>query len=97
MSANSEQAVQKANELVLRYKTRDPFVIAKALAVSVRYNDGFKQLKGMYSVIARNRFVFLNANNSDEVNRIVCAHELGHDQLHREAVRNGVLQELSYR
>ena len=95
MTADRALAVQKAEQLQKKYATCDPFAIAKQLGVEVRYMDSFKQLKGMYAVIARNRFIFLNANSSEEMNRIVCAHELGHDQLHRDAAKGEPLQEFA--
>ena len=94
MSVLWQQTAQKAAALSKKYKTNDPFAIAEALGVTVRYSEDFKQLKGMYTVIARNRFIFLNANNGEQLNRIVCAHELGHDRLHREFAKEGPMQEL---
>lgn len=95
MTVDRTLAVQKAEQLRKKCATCDPFAIAKQLGIEVRYMESFRQLKGMYAVIARNRFIFLNANNSEEMNRIVCAHELGHDQLHREAAKGEPLQEFS--
>jgi Zn-dependent peptidase ImmA (M78 family) len=95
MTQRRTLAVQKADFLQKKYATSDPFAIAEALGIAVRYVDSFKQLKGMYTVIARNRFIFLNANNSEEMNRIVCAHELGHDQLHRDVAKTAPLQEFT--
>ena len=40
--------------------TRDPFQIAKELGISVLLCEDFGSLKGMYRVIKRNRFIFLN-------------------------------------
>ena len=48
---------------------------------------------GMYRVIRRNRFIFLNKELSDKMLRIVCAHELGHDQLHRRLAQANCLHE----
>lgn len=70
--------------LVRRYGTRDPFQIAERLGINVLYCDGFGSLKGMYRVIKRNRYIFLNKDLGERMQRIVCAHELGHDQLHRK-------------
>ena len=47
----------------------------------------------MYRVIKRNRFIILNAKNSEQIDRIVCAHELGHDQLHRDFACRQAFQE----
>ena len=49
--------------------------------------ENFSSLKGMYRVIKRNRFIFLNNSLDENMLRIVCAHELGHDQLHRNMAK----------
>lgn len=92
MTGNVALAVQKAEALRKRFKTSDPFEIATGLGIEIRYEDSFQKLKGMYTVIFRNRFIFLNNHNTEHINRIVCAHELGHDQLHRNA---GTMREMT--
>lgn len=85
--------VQKANALVKRCKTRDPYQIAADLGIQIIPCD-FKKQRGAYKVIMRNRFIFLNENLSPIEKRIVLFHELGHDALHRqEAVSLGGFQE----
>ena len=71
------------SDLVRRCGTRDPFRIAQELGIEVLFCEDFGPLKGMYRVIKRNRFIFINKDLSSRMQRIVCAHELGHDQLHR--------------
>ena len=85
--------VRRAQSLVKRCGTRDPFEIAEHLGVEILMVGALKQLKGFYRVIKRNRFIFLNDKNPPQMNRIVCAHELGHDQLHREFAASNTLQE----
>lgn len=79
--------------LVKRYRTRDPFEIAGQLGINIMFCNDFGPLKGMYRVIKRNRFIFLNNDLSEHMQRIACAHELGHDQLHRELAQNSPLRE----
>lgn len=81
-------------DLVRRFGSRDPFVIAEGLGIHI-YEAEFKRLKGMYRVIKRRRCIFLNAGLDEETARIVCAHEIGHDRLHRELARGDGLQELT--
>ena len=50
-------------------------------------------MKGMYRVVKRTRFIFLNRDLTPQMQRIVCAHELGHDQLHRDLATTGAIQE----
>lgn len=70
--------------LIRKYGTRDPFEIAEALDISIIMCSTFKRQKGAFKVIAKNGFIFINSNLSDEMQRLVCAHELGHAMLHRK-------------
>lgn len=81
-------------ELVQRFGTRDPFVIAEGLGIHV-YEADFDRLKGMYRVIKRRRCVFINRNLDEATARIVCAHEIGHDRLHRDYAKGDGLSELT--
>lgn len=89
----TEYIREKANKKVRFHDTRDPFMIAKELGIHVEMRYDFKRLKGMYSIIKRNRFIFINGNLQEQVRQIVCAHELGHDTLHRELAKDASLQE----
>ena len=40
-------------------------------------------LKGMYTHILGRRYAVINSSLDERTKRIVCAHELGHDRLHR--------------
>ena len=91
MSSNYLSKV--GSSLVKRCETRDPFRIADELGVEVLFCEDFGRLKGMYRVIKRNRFILLNKDMSDRMMRIVCAHELGHDQLHRNLAKGSAIQE----
>ena len=81
------------NDLVIRCGTRDPFRIAQELGIEVLFCESFGPLKGMYRVIKRNRFIFINKDLSPCMQTIVCAHEIGHDQLHRSMAKNDAIQE----
>ena len=74
----------KVKKIVKQADTRNPFKIADELGVHVMFRNDFVKLKGMYKVISRNRFIFINANLDEFEQRVICAHELGHDALHRE-------------
>lgn len=81
--------------LVRRCGTRDPFQIAHELGITVLFCDDFGSLKGMYRVIKRNRYISLNRDLGDRMLRIVCAHELGHNQLHRKLAQANSLHEFT--
>ena len=90
---NAENLSKVGSRLVKRCGTRDPFRIARQLGIEVLFCEDFGPLKGMYRVIKRSRFIFINENLSAQMQRIVCAHELGHDQLHRNLAKGSTIQE----
>ncbi len=72
----------KAKKLIKRCKTNNPFDICNTIGIEIVYAD-IGSLKGMYTCIKRNRFIVINQNLNIHMKRMVCAHELAHDQLHR--------------
>jgi Zn-dependent peptidase ImmA (M78 family) len=85
--------VEKSRRLVQKYKTRDPLEIAEALNIHVRYSKEFEKLKGMYVIICGNRFIIVNGKLDEQTKRLVVAHELGHDRLHRELAERTALSD----
>lgn len=83
----------EAKALVEKYGTRDPFEIARAEGIALYFRNDFTKLNGMYKVILRRRCVFINAGLSQQEMRYICAHELGHDKLHRAATAKAGLCE----
>ena len=57
---NAEQLSRVGEKLVKRCGSRDPFDIARPLGINVMLCENFGFPKGMYRVIKRNRFIFLN-------------------------------------
>ena len=82
----TDSIIEKAERLTAKYNTRNPYTIAAQLGIYVLNFDTPGTLKGMYSVIKRSRFIFVNESLEDELRRFVCAHELGHDILHRKII-----------
>ncbi len=91
----SDYLIETGQRLVQKYGTRDPFLIAEGLGLIVSEWPDFKRLKGMYTIIKRNRYVFLNDELDENTKRIVLAHEIGHDQLHRTLAKQGGLKEFT--
>ena len=81
------------SSLVKRFDTRDPFCIARQLGIEILFCKNLASLKGMYRVIKRNRFIIINDDLNDQIKKIVCVHELGHDQLHRSFAKDNTLKE----
>lgn len=68
--------------LARRYKTTDPFLISKELNISVIFADLGNHTKGLYIRKLRRRAIFIHEQLDYTWQRLVCAHELGHDRLH---------------
>lgn len=73
---------RESKKLLRKYKTRNPFKLAEALNINIKFYD-FKNLKGFYTYYKRNRFIGINQNLCRIEQALCCAHEIGHDQLHR--------------
>jgi Zn-dependent peptidase ImmA (M78 family) len=65
-----------------KYGTNNPFELAGELGAYVRYDD-IGGIKGYYCCMNRIRLIVINRNLDENMGRLVCAHELGHDRLHR--------------
>lgn len=91
---SNDYIIARADGLVKKFQTRNPFEIAKNLGIEVIRWDGFSRLKGMYRVIKRNRYIFINDNLGEQLSKIVCAHEIGHDLLHRSLANSGIIKEI---
>ncbi len=81
-----------AETLSLTYETSDPFIIAKALGIQVKHR-ALGNLKGFYTVQHNIPYIVINSNLDYGTARIICAHELGHDRLHRKLARSHMLNE----
>ncbi len=92
---HTDYLIQTGARLVKRFCSRDPYCIADGLGITVLECPDFGSLKGMYTVVKRNRFICLNQDLDEHTKRIVLAHEIGHDQLHRDLVKNGALKEFT--
>ena len=82
-------------KLIKKHNTRDPQKLATRMGIHILYRDDYVDLKGMYTVIERNRYIFLNNNLSEDELKTVCAHEIGHDVLHRTLAKSTPLKQLT--
>lgn len=73
-----------ADKLRRKYDTRDPYEICDALNVHIRVKDLGTDIKAYYFYHSRIRNIVLNSRVSGTVRRILAAHELGHDRLHKD-------------
>ena len=72
---------QKANSLIRKFGTTDPFKIAENLDYIV-VELPLKGVRGFHQYIKRNHIIYIDDSLSEEDRRWVCAHELGHIFLH---------------
>ena len=73
------------DSLVRKYGTRDPFQIARMAGITVKFINTKKQ-KGFCRIILNNAFIFISRNMSEQMQKMTCAHELGHLFLHRDVL-----------
>ena len=74
----------KANSLVRKYGTRNPFEIIRSLNVIVVYYP-LEGVNGFYQYFQRNNIIYIDETLSEHEQRLVCAHELGHMLLHKKS------------
>lgn len=82
-----------SESLISQFHTRNPLQLAEALGIQILYSSGLQSLKGMYFTYQGDRYIILNDNLDPDMANIVCAHELGHDQLHRAFAGEHALME----
>lgn len=79
----------KATEMVKQTGTRNPMKIASEIGVMLRYSEELDKLLGLYTYRWKHRIILLNDKMEEIMARMVCAHELGHDALHRDIIAKG--------
>lgn len=74
-----EEIIRK---LIRKYKTNCPFQLAGFLNIEIRFMDLGKITRGLYYRKLRRRYIVIHNDLSEDWQRFICAHELGHDRLH---------------
>lgn len=75
--------VELANEIADKYGGASVFETAENMGINVWFRN-LGSLKGFYLCENGGRYIVINEGLDDRMKAVVCAHELGHDQLHRE-------------
>ncbi|MER2119252.1 MAG: ImmA/IrrE family metallo-endopeptidase [Solibacillus sp.] len=70
-----------AVHLVKRHETNCPFRIAKSKGINIQFQD-LGNIWGYYFVYKRVPIIVINSKLSESLQRVVCAHELGHSIFH---------------
>lgn len=65
------------NELIKKYETRDPFILAKAKGIRI-CKENLGNLYSYSSTYKREMSIHINSNYSEEIQKLVCAHELAY-------------------
>lgn len=86
-----KRAAEAARTLWQEFGTGDPEELCAALGISLYARDNFQQLKGMYAVIEGRPCIFYKQDLDEQSRRLVLAHELGHDRLHRDLADKMIL------
>jgi Zn-dependent peptidase ImmA (M78 family) len=73
---------RRVKNLIRKHKSNCPFKLADYLNIDVWFVDLGDSCRGYYLRTLRRRYIAINSSLSDEWQRFVCAHELGHDRLH---------------
>lgn len=89
----ADEIYRKTHSLIKKSGTNDPFIIASDNNIMIRSSTDFRELKGLYTIIKRKRIIIINENLSDENKKLICAHEIGHDMLHREFAKNKIMHD----
>ena len=90
---DSYRIYEKAHRLIKRCGTSDPVRIAERSGIMVRDVPDLTGLLGMYVYRWKHRIILMNPNVSSTLYKMVLAHEIGHDQLHRDLAAQGDLKE----
>jgi len=73
-----------ADGLARKYQTRDPYELCGELGVRIRFKDLGQDIKAYYFYQSRIRNIVINQRVSETLRRVLAAHELGHDRLHKD-------------
>lgn len=74
-------------EIRSRYSEADPFRLCKEMGVMTLFasmGTGKGACKGFFLTQSRIKSITVNSDLSEDMQRIICAHELGHAMLHRD-------------
>lgn len=81
--------IDKCKDILDEFGGGDIFETAENSGVNVWFRE-LGSLKGFYVYVNGCRYIVINENLDDITAAVVCAHELGHDMLHRELSEGGI-------
>lgn len=81
--------IDTAEKILDEYGGRDVFETAENSGANVWFRE-LGGLKGFYICENGARYIVINEALDDTLKKVVCAHEFGHDMLHRELSVGGI-------
>ena len=81
--------IEAAENVLKKYGGRNIFKTAENSGANVWFRE-LGALKGFYVYENKRRYIVINEQLDDVMKTVVCAHELGHDMLHRELSDGGI-------
>ena len=75
---------KKADTLVRKYRTRNPFEIIQGLNVILVFAQ-LAGVRGFYQYFQRNNIIYIDESLTETEQMFVCAHEMGHMFLHKKS------------
>lgn len=81
--------INAAENILKSHGGRDIFETAENSGANVWFRS-LGGLKGFYICENGARYIVVNESLDDSLKKVVCAHELGHDTLHRELSAGGI-------
>ena len=91
----TEYISRMVGDLVKQYATRDPYQLAEDLEVEVLFHPLGEYLKGYFFYQSRVKVIVINSDLPEEMQRVVCAHELGHSILHKDLAMANAVSDLT--
>jgi Zn-dependent peptidase ImmA (M78 family) len=73
---------RQVKALVKKYNSRNPYLLAKLLKIEIIYTP-MTYMPGFCDKLFNIKFIVINSNLEEYLQRQVCAHELGHALLHK--------------
>ena len=85
----------QAERLRKKYRTRDPYEALEEMNVVIMYSNAFARdgLKGFCTIQNKTKYVVINEHLSEEEQRVVAAHELGHIVVHNTDLKIGAFKD----
>jgi Zn-dependent peptidase ImmA (M78 family) len=90
---SADKARLAANRLIKKYNSRNPFEIADFLGIKIRYKTLGTQIKAYYFCQSRIKNIVINKDINPAFQRVLTAHELGHERLHTKLIASGIITE----